>query len=139
MIAFDADVLTEILRRDRELAQRAAQFPPQDQAVPIIVIEEIIRGLLNSIRQAEAGRGRLRVEDAYALFGDTFGAFRQITILPLTAQAEAQHQQRRSKKVRVGTHDLRIAAICVAHSATLVSRNRRDFDLIPGLRVEYWG
>jgi predicted nucleic acid-binding protein len=33
---------------------------------------------------------------------------------------------------------LRIAAICVAHSATLISRNRRDFDQVPGLMVEYW-
>jgi predicted nucleic acid-binding protein len=42
------------------------------------------------------------------------------------------------QRVRVSTHDLRIAAVAVANSATLVSRNRRDFELIPGLSVEFW-
>jgi predicted nucleic acid-binding protein len=40
--------------------------------------------------------------------------------------------------LQVATHDLRIAAICVDHRATLVSRNRRDFDRVPELAVGYW-
>ena len=36
-------------------------------------------------------------------------------------------------------HDLRIAAICVAQGARLISRNRRDFERVPGLAVEFWG
>jgi hypothetical protein len=35
-------------------------------------------------------------------------------------------------------HDLRIAASCVVNSATLVTRNRRHFQSIPGLLVEFW-
>jgi len=34
--------------------------------------------------------------------------------------------------------DLKIAAICIAHDATLLTRNVRDFEAIPGLRVENW-
>jgi len=34
--------------------------------------------------------------------------------------------------------DLRIAAIGLAMDATVVSCNRRDFDKVPGLRVEDW-
>jgi len=30
-------------------------------------------------------------------------------------------------------HDLRIAAICVAHATILISRNRTDFEQVPGL------
>jgi hypothetical protein len=32
----------------------------------------------------------------------------------------------------------RIAASCVVSSAMLVTRNRRDFQSIPGLSVEFW-
>jgi len=34
--------------------------------------------------------------------------------------------------------DLKIAAICLAHDATLLTRNVADFQNIPGLRVENW-
>ena len=44
MIAFDADVLTEILAGNREYAQRAAAIPTHEQGVPVVVVEEILRG-----------------------------------------------------------------------------------------------
>jgi tRNA(fMet)-specific endonuclease VapC len=34
--------------------------------------------------------------------------------------------------------DLKIAAICLAHDATLLSRNLRDFEKVPDLRTENW-
>jgi len=65
-------------------------------------------------------------------------AFRHIVILPYTSQAETLYQRWRSRGIRVGTHDLRIAAICVARSATPISRNRQDFECVPELQIEYW-
>lgn len=68
MIAFDADVLTEVLAGNAALVSRAASIPLQEQSVPIIVIEEIMRGRLNSIRQAESGKSNLGISRAYELF-----------------------------------------------------------------------
>jgi tRNA(fMet)-specific endonuclease VapC len=34
--------------------------------------------------------------------------------------------------------DLKIAAICLAHDALLLTRNLVDFRRVPGLRVEDW-
>jgi tRNA(fMet)-specific endonuclease VapC len=34
--------------------------------------------------------------------------------------------------------DLKIAAIALAHKATLLSRNLRDFSRVPDLKVEDW-
>ena len=64
MIAFDTDVLTAILLGNPALVQRAAAFEVREQAVPVIVIEEIMRGRLNVIRQAEAGRANVSIPRA---------------------------------------------------------------------------
>ena len=138
MIAFDADVFSEILAGHPQYSQRAHQISVHEQAVPIVVVEEILRGRLNSIRQAEAGKSKLSLERAYDLFGVTLNAFRHVTVLPYTSGADILYQQWRSEKARGGTHDLRIAAICVACSATLITRNQRDFEQVPGLSLEVW-
>jgi predicted nucleic acid-binding protein len=33
---------------------------------------------------------------------------------------------------------MRIAAICIDHDATLVTRNARDYARIPGLTLDVW-
>jgi tRNA(fMet)-specific endonuclease VapC len=138
MIAFDADVLTEILAGHTEFSSRAVKIPPYEQGVPVIVIEEMMRGRLNSIRQAEAGKSNLTVARAYELFDQTLHAFRNVVTLPYSSAADELFGQWRKQKLRGGTHDLRIAAICVVQSATLVTRNRRDFEGLPGLSLEVW-
>jgi tRNA(fMet)-specific endonuclease VapC len=111
---------------------------PAEQAVPIVVIEEIIRGRFAVIRQAEAGKGRVDLPAAYDLFEESFRALAQLRSLPYTAAAETLFQSLRKAKIRVGTRDLRIAAICIVHGATLVTRNARDYALIPGLTLDVW-
>jgi tRNA(fMet)-specific endonuclease VapC len=138
MTAFDSDILVEILNGNEPHASRAAAIPPDQQAIPVVVIEEILRGRLNMIRRAEAGKAKMSLDRAYELFKLTLLRLCGVEILSYTPLAESLFQDWRSQKIRVATHDLRIAAICVAHSATLVSRNRRDFDQVPGLSVEYW-
>jgi tRNA(fMet)-specific endonuclease VapC len=138
MVAFDTDVLTEILVGNAVFVERASTIPVHEQAVPVIVIEEIVRGRLDVIRQAEAGRSKISIERAYELFEKTLNDFRRIQVLSYTPQAESLYQGWRQQRIRISTHDLRIAAICVAHSARLISRNRRDFERVPGLTVEFW-
>lgn len=138
MIAFDTDVLTEILLGNAAYSARVAAIPAHEQTVPVIVVEEIIRGRLNIIRQAEANNAKISLERAYALFEETFRDFQQLSILSYTPQADQIYRQWRQDKVRVSTRDLRIAAICVAHGATLISRNRQDYAQIPGLMVQFW-
>ncbi len=138
MIAFDNDVATEILNGSPTFVQRASTIPLADQAVPIIVVEETMRGRLNVIRQAEAGKAKISIERAYELFQRTFLDFQRLNVLAYSAAAESLFRQWRSQRIRCPTHDLRIAAICVASSAKLISRNRRDFEKVPGLVVEFW-
>ncbi len=44
----------------------------------------------------------------------------------------------RSQRIRIGTQDLRIASIAIAHGGTVLTRNRKDFEQVPGLTIEDW-
>ena len=50
MIAFDTDVLSLILLGHEPTVKRASAIPLSEQFVPIIAIEEILRGRLNAVR-----------------------------------------------------------------------------------------
>ena len=138
MRAFDTDILTEILAGNPAYAERIGQVPADQQAVSIVVVEEIVRGRLNVIRQAEAGKAKIPLEEAYRLFEQTLADLRELRILPHVLAADMLVKTWRNAKVKGSSHDLRIAASCVTHSATLITRNRRDFEKVPGLAVEFW-
>jgi tRNA(fMet)-specific endonuclease VapC len=55
-----------------------------------------------------------------------------------TDAAGVEFQRLRKLGVRIGTMDLRIAAIALTLDATLVTRNGSDFDKVPDLRWEDW-
>src|SRR5271166_3423978 len=123
MIVFDTDVFTDLLRGVPRVVARAAAIPPADQAIPIVVAEEILRGRLNAIRQAEAGKLRLTVANAYELLLESLSDFRKLAVLRFTDSAESLFRKWREQRIRVATHYLRIAAIAVNLGARLASRN----------------
>jgi tRNA(fMet)-specific endonuclease VapC len=53
-------------------------------------------------------------------------------------QASSEYQGLRAQRIRIGTMDLKIAAIALVHDALLLSANLRDFQQIPNLRVANW-
>lgn len=44
----------------------------------------------------------------------------------------------RRRGTPIGGNDLMIAAIALAHNLTLITANTREFERIPGLRLENW-
>ena len=81
--AFDTDILTVILAESPAYAERLANVPPADQAVPIIAVEEIIRGRLNAIRQAEGAKARITIKEACFPFEQTVDDIRAVKVLLL--------------------------------------------------------
>ncbi len=138
MNAFDTDVFSEILLGNAVYVSRLPLIPGDQQAIPIIVAEEILRGRLSVIRQAEAGKSKVSIDLAYQLFEETIRDLRRLQILSYTGEADSAYKRWREAGIRISTHDLRIAAICTVHGAKLISRNRRDFETVPGLSVEFW-
>ncbi len=59
-------------------------------------------------------------------------------ILPFNHAALQRFRNLRRAHRRLGTNDLRIAAIALAHGAVLVSRNLIHFSVLKGLGLEDW-
>lgn len=75
---------------------------------------------------------------AYDRLLATVRYFAHVNVLPFSPAAAMTLQQLRQQRIRIGTQDLRIAAIVLTAGGTLVTSNRRDFEKVPGLRVEDW-
>jgi tRNA(fMet)-specific endonuclease VapC len=59
-------------------------------------------------------------------------------IVPWTDAAADELVRLRREKVRVGTQDLKIAALTLVNNGKLLSANLRDFREVPDLDVEDW-
>jgi predicted nucleic acid-binding protein len=68
VIAYDTDVRVELLKGHPTYAAKARAISKEKRFVPIVVVEEIQRGRLNSIRQAETGKGGISLVRAYELY-----------------------------------------------------------------------
>src|SRR6266568_5400891 len=75
---------------------------------------------------------------AYARFQNCIEALTKLTILPFDESAARLFENLKRQRLRCGTMDLKIAAICLVHDGLLLTRNLSDFAKIPGLRVENW-
>ncbi|MEG4804254.1 type II toxin-antitoxin system VapC family toxin [Microcoleus sp. ARI1-B5] len=100
-----------------------------------ITLEEQVYGRLNGIRRANSPE---KVISAYAKLSATWKYFTSINLLDFDQNAYNCYTDLVRQKIRVGTQDLRIAAIVISRNAVLVTRNRRDFERVPGLRFEDW-
>ena len=138
MIGLDTDILTELFAGNSAYQQRVAAIASNQRGVAVVAAAEVLRGWLSAIRQAEAGKGRRSLVQAYERFQVSLELLAPFQLLPYTAAAHSHLQQWKAAKLRVGTNDMRIAAICIVHGATLVTRNARDYKQIPGLALDVW-
>ena len=138
MIQFilDTDIISLYQREDSFVRLHAATIAPTEMAVTIISFEEQVRGRLARVR---AARTQLEEVERYIKLQETLTYFTQIQVLPFDEVAAIQFRQlHQQQRIRIGTQDLRIAAIALANGCTVVTRNRRDFERVPGLAVEDW-
>ena len=138
MIALDTDIATLLFLGDQDVLHKLNAFPRKEIGLPIIVVEEIIRGRLDQIRKHQAKRDGRKLTDSYRklyLSSMFVGGFQVYHYAESTEQVVNAW---RAAKVRVGTQDMRIAAICIESNATLVTRNTIDFSQLTGLSVITW-
>ena len=110
----------------------------ENLAVTIVTVEEVIRGRFKVIKNASEPSQADKLVLAYTRLWDTLDDFKNLNILKFDQNAFTIYTEFRRQKIRIGTQDLRIAAIVLANNAILVTRNYRDFSQVPDLVQEDW-
>jgi tRNA(fMet)-specific endonuclease VapC len=138
MYLLDTDCQS-LLDRDnpeaRRLTERLLFVRSEEVAVTIVTYEEQMRGWLAWIAQAKTME--MQVE-GYARLRRHVDRFRIIPVVDFNAAAASEFERLRKEGIRVGTMDLKIASIALVHGATVLTRNLRDYNKIPGLSCADW-
>ncbi len=138
MWILDTDSLTLLLQGHPTVADNLAAKTPGEVVITVVTAEEQIWGRLSAIRRASQASDKERLVRTYRKFHEALNDLLRFVILDFTEIANLQYQELRCQKIRVGTQDLRIAAIALSVDAIVVTRNQRDFRQVPGLQLNDW-
>lgn len=131
----DTDHLSLHHRGHSQVRQRLLALPIAQRVTTVITVEEQLRGRFAKIAQAKNVAGWV---DAYRQFQQTLQDLMPLRLLPFDDAAAEEFLRLKATVKKVGTQDLKIAAIVLSVNGTLVTRNLSDFGRISGLRVEDW-
>ncbi len=131
----DTDHLTLLRRGHPEVVARVAATPEADIAITILSIEEQFRAWFTQVRRARDATGLAR---AYEGLCDVIDMAKTLQVLPFSRAAVDRYLELRRTLRRVGKQDLAIAAVALESHATVVTRNRQDFEQVPNLSVDDW-
>jgi tRNA(fMet)-specific endonuclease VapC len=116
--------------------RRRLELTPADQiAVSIVTYEEQMRGWLADIARA---RTLEQQKPRYDELRHLVEVYSKTPMLPLSDEAVAVYRNLWLQRIRIGSMDMKIAAIALTNRATVVTRNVSDFGRVPNLRTEDW-
>jgi tRNA(fMet)-specific endonuclease VapC len=131
----DTDHYTLLELGHLPLLGRLLALPPTQLAIGVVSIEEVLKGRLAALSRARDRESRIRGYDRLARSVETIASLYSVNF---NDRAEDIFETLQKSKLRVGTKDLMISAVALAHSMVLLTRNRRDFGRVPGLVIEDW-
>jgi tRNA(fMet)-specific endonuclease VapC len=132
----DTDHMTHWQRHHPMVLRRLGQCQQNEYGTTIVTLEEQLRGRLAQLNQRNIATDRIRFH--YASLQSTYDFYQRLQVFEFSYAAELQYADLLKQQVRVGTQDLRIAAIALSLGATVVTCNSRDFGRVPGLSIEDW-
>lgn len=139
MIILDTDCMS-LLQREKildssRLRQNLEKFFADHICTTIISFEEQMRGWLSFVAKGKTIDEQIFAYDRLHRF---LNDYRTASVLDFDEKAAQEFENLKSQKIRIGTMDLKIAAIAISNNAILVSRNLRDFEQVPNLTVKDW-
>jgi len=136
--AFDTDIFTLLTKGHARVTARyevAVIAGDNLFGIPAMVWVEVVRGRCDGIKASATS------EELLSNFVRLEFSERQLARfarMPITDEAAEVFDRHKKSKLKIKQSDLIIACICLAHDATLVTRNLKDFKLVPGLKFENW-
>jgi tRNA(fMet)-specific endonuclease VapC len=134
----DTDHISLLERGNVNIQKRLQQVDAGTVAITIITAEEKLKGRLATINSLSGLERVERLAIAYRSLQSTIEDLQTLPILPFSDPARDRYRELLQQKIRVGSHDLRIAAIVLTIGGILVTRNRQDFDRIPNISITDW-
>jgi tRNA(fMet)-specific endonuclease VapC len=135
LFLFDTDTLSHLEQKRISVVSRMLKASPASVGITVISVQEQFNGWLAVINKAKNDGERARL---YQRLTDTVRVLSGLHVVTFSEPAILRYHALRSMKLGVGTMDLRIAAIALEEGATVVTRNLRDFQRVPGLACENW-
>jgi len=138
MHILDTDHLSLIQRNGPDGQRILANLDAHEDievATAVITFEEQTRGRLALLDRAKTIDQTILAYDGLRQLASDY---QSITLLAFDHAAALEHQHLRKRYLRLGNMDLKIAAIAITQSATLLTRNYIDFWQIEGLTIENW-
>ena len=139
MLVLDTSVMTELLRSTIKYVERFDAVPETIfiQTTTVSRFEILIKGRYQAILAA-ADRDELLTAQMRLLDDERY--LNRFPMLDINDAAADHFERLRAAKGmrKIGRADLLIACIALAHNATLVTRNVKDFAKVPQLEIENW-
>jgi tRNA(fMet)-specific endonuclease VapC len=137
MYLLDTDTLTYLYAGQAQVVNRLQQAGTPNVGTTIITKIEVLRGRMDAVIKA-ADAGKLLYAQQLLIRSEEF--IEAMIVVPLDQSAATLFDRLAKAPAlnKVGRADLLIASIALANRATLVTRNRRHFEKVPGLMVVNW-
>ena len=138
MLILDTDHVSLLERTNAaslSLQMRLGHVGSAEILTSVITYEEQMRGWLAHSAQATTTDKMLV---SYKRLQRHIELFRFIKVMAFNEAAAKEYELLRRARIRIGSMDLKIAAVCLANDATLLTRNAKDFRQVPGLKFEDW-
>lgn len=131
----DTDTLSHLFAQHPKVVKKFNAVPGSEVVGTTIITRiETLRGRFDYALKADTAEDLMK---AHHLLTQTEEWLKVFYIAPFT-QFAADHFLQLNKRIRIRRADLLIACICLAQNAFLVTRNVKDFRIVPNLRIENW-
>jgi tRNA(fMet)-specific endonuclease VapC len=135
----DTDHVSLLLRGNPRVIARLSERPLQT-VTTIITVQEVFNGWVGELNQRDNTPELLLSK--YRELSLAVELFRKVPVLEFDRGAFESYERLLRGEVllrkRRLQQDVRIAAIALSRNAIVVTRNQRDFALVPGLVLENW-